>query len=78
MVLSEEKEKHFGALTCDSESFIFSALLAFLHSTLCDPYRLINSIESNPLPSDETKMAELIRARLQRVSIACTVSSGHG
>lgn len=59
-------------------SLIFSALFAFRHSTLCDPYRLMNSIESNPLPSDDTNIAELIRARLHRFSMATAESSING
>lgn len=62
--------------TFRSSSVIFSALRAFRHSTLCDPCLRKNSIESKPRPSEETKMAELIRLRLQRSAITVDGSSG--
>ena len=64
-------------LTLRSSSVIFSALLAFRHSTLCDPCRRRNSIESKPFPSDETKIAEFILFLEQRSDIANDGSSCH-
>ncbi len=57
---------------------MFSALLAFRHSTLCDPCRRKNSIESKPLPlskPEETKMAELMRFLEHRSEITVDGSS---
>lgn len=54
---------------------MFSALFAFRHSTLCEPKRLMNSMESKPRPSDDTKMAEFILARWQRSDITVDGSS---
>lgn len=62
--------------TFRSSSVIFSALRALRHSTLCDPCLRKNSIESNPRPSEETNMAELMRLRLQRSAITVDGSSG--
>lgn len=42
---------------------MLSALLVFLHRTLCDPYRLLNSTASKPFPSVDTKTAEFFRER---------------
>lgn len=63
--------------TFRSSSVIFSALRALRHSTLCEPWRRRNSIESKPLPSDDTKMAELIRLREHRSDIWVDGSSCH-
>lgn len=57
-------------LTKRSVELIFSALRALRQSTLCDPYLRRNSIESKPLPSDDTKIAELIRFLVHRSDIA--------
>lgn len=56
-------------------SVIFSALFALRHKTLCDPCRRRNSIESKPLPSEETKMAELMRLRVIRSDMEAECSS---
>lgn len=54
---------------------MFSALLAFLQSTLWDPWRRRNSMESKPRPSDDTNMAELMRLRVQRSEMEVECSS---
>lgn len=62
-------------LTFFSLPVMFSALLALRQRMLWDPWRLKNSIESKPFPSDDTNIAEFILPRVQRSDMEVERSS---